>query len=523
MKKVFVIHPFLFGIFPIIYLFAHNSAENVAPSELLLAVGMVLGVTFVLFVLLSLVIKNTLKAGIILSIFIFLFFSYGHTFIVLSNYSVCRHRYLFLIFGICLTCCTYMTIRTQRKLSRGTNMLNVIACFLVMVSLVNIGVYKLKTKGILKSYNRGTAASEIERTQSEKTITPRDIYYIILDGYASESTLKEIYGYDNRDFLEYLTGKGFYIASKGRSNYPSTFLSLSSSLNMQYVNNLTDVVGADSNDKRIPYQMIRNNKIMNFIKSRGYRYVNFCSGWSPTDYNDYADINFRLTRGNEFFLVLAQTTMLRPFADELYFNEEARKKTLYTFDRLAQVHSIDFPKFVFAHIALPHPPYIFGAEGEPVSEMDYQMSGGAWKHKDLYVNQLIFINKKVKKLIDDILSKSAVPPIIVLQADHGSASTLPSLDIDNVDGIDKWALPSDINLSERMTIFNAYYLPIEGDQHLYPSITPVNTFRLIFNTLFHTSYELLDDQSYYSTYDHPYKFMNVTDRIINYKKNHRNN
>ena len=54
--------------------------------------------------------------------------------------------------------------------------------------------------------------------------TPRDIYYIIVDGYASSSTLEEIYGYDNHEFTDYLTERGFYVASESRSNYAKSTL-----------------------------------------------------------------------------------------------------------------------------------------------------------------------------------------------------------------------------------------------------------------------------------------------------------
>ena len=48
-----------------------------------------------------------------------------------------------------------------------------------------------------------------------------------------------------------------------------------------------------------------------------------------------------------------------------------------------------------------------------------------------------------------------------------------------------------------MRIFNAYYLPEGGNENLYETITPVNTFRVVFNTYFGGRYELLPDKSWY--------------------------
>jgi hypothetical protein len=118
-----------------------------------------------------------------------------------------------------------------------------------------------------------------------------------------------------------------------------------------------------------------------------------------------------------------------------------------------------------------------------------------------YRRQLVFVNKKTRETIDDILSNSSKPTIIVLQADHGPGSTLD------------WENPDETFLKERMSILNAYYLPDSDCKQLYDGITPVNTFRLIFNQCFHADYELLKDESYFSGWFHPYKFTNVTDAV----------
>jgi hypothetical protein len=66
---------------------------------------------------------------------------------------------------------------------------------------------------------------------------------------------------------------------------------------------------------------------------------------------------------------------------------------------------------------------------------------------------------------------------------------------------------------ERAAILNAYYLSGGDDSHLYPDITPVNTFRVVFNTAFGTDLSLLEDTTYISTYTYPYAFdvMEVSD------------
>ncbi|MCJ7608209.1 hypothetical protein MUP00_00870, partial [Candidatus Bathyarchaeota archaeon] len=66
-------------------------------------------------------------------------------------------------------------------------------------------------------------------------------------------------------------------------------------------------------------------------------------------------------------------------------------------------------------------------------------------------------------------------------------------------------------LTERTGILNAYYLPADSRSKLYPSITPVNTFRLIFDSCFGTHYGLLPDRVHFSTYEDRFRFVDVTE------------
>jgi hypothetical protein len=65
-----------------------------------------------------------------------------------------------------------------------------------------------------------------------------------------------------------------------------------------------------------------------------------------------------------------------------------------------------------------------------------------------------------------------------------------------------------------MGILNAYYLPNFDKKLLYPSITPVNSFRLVFNSYFDGTFELLPDENYaFVDESRIYSFFNVTDKV----------
>jgi len=514
MKKSFVIHPFLLAILPIVFLCSHN-IEQVSPSQTLLPSAIMLGFTILLVLLLWLILRDGKKTGIIVSIFLVLFFSYGHILEMIQNWQIKflgQHKCLMPIWGMLLIFTGYLVIRTRRNLHNFTYISNIISLTLVAISLINIGVYEFRTRGISADIWKG--AWEYNKSAKDNENKLRDIYYVILDGYASSSTLNELYNYDNHEFTDSLTEKGFYVASESVSNYGVTLLSLASSLNMEYVNYLR---GIKSKGQKVPYQkiknskvmnlLIKNSKVMNLLKSKGYKFVHFSSGWGPTDTNEYADYDFKCGRSDEFLMVLIQTTLLDCFANRL-IGDDARTRALRTFSRLAKVHRIQGPKFVFAHFLQPHPPYIFDANGKKVPGAELKLHGKRpWHQKQNYLNQLIFVSKKVKALVDEILLESTVQPIIILQADHGSASTFHTRR-------DDWLRPNKTNLRERFRIFNAYYLPAGGNTLLYDSISPVNSFRVIFNFYFDQHYELLDDQSYHSTYAYPYALGNVTKYVV---------
>ena len=522
MKKTFIIHPFLFAIFPILFLYSYNIGKLsiVSLSEILIPIAIILGFTIIAVGLLWLILKkDSRKAGIIVSIFLFLFFSYGRIYeqikgFKIGNFVIGGHRYLLVVWLILFILGTYFTIRTKKNLRNFSNILNVIAVVLVLFSLVNIGFYKFKTKDIKEDNN--VILQDEEISVSENLAELPDIYYIILDGYAGESSLEEFYDYDNHEFTNFLTEKGFYVACKSRCNYPWTTSSLASSLNMEYINYLSDKVGLESDDRTIPYQMITNSNVWKFLHSKGYQFVHFdSSGWGPTDRNRNADISIRVNRFNEFNILLIQTTMLKPF-EKYIIVDSGIQKVLYSFSNLAKVHQIEGPKYIFAHIMTPHPPFFFGANGELIPEAEYKLD--AYWDREKYLNQLIFVNSKLEILIEEILSKSKVPPIIILQGDHGARLTLGDPHGDREDPANiGWLYPTAEMLRESTFILNAYYLPENGSNLLYDSITPVNTFRLIFNIYFDGDYELLEDKCYYSPYWQPYNFFDVTE-IKNYNQ-----
>ena len=341
-----------------------------------------------------------------------------------------------------------------------------------------------------------------------------DLYYIVLDGYGRGDVLEELFGYDNRPFLAELERLGFEIVDQSRSNYVQTSLSLASSLNLTGLDTLGQVLDPTSDNKLPLARMIRFNALREFLESLGYTTVGFASGYRMSEWED-ADLFLRPVQHtlNPLEGLLFETSAAIAFQDWIasegsstYFPGYAshRELVLYTLNELVRIPTGDEPRFVFAHIVSPHPPFVFGPKGEPV-EHRFRYSfrdgdaflGSQQEYMTGYTSQLSFINDQILSVFKEILANSRTPPIIVLQGDHGSGLHLDYEAIENTD------------THERMSILNAIYSGDREIEQFYESMTPVNTFRVILNSVFMTDLDLLPDLCYYSTWEAPFQFIPV--------------
>lgn len=497
----------IFAVSPVIFLYSHN-VELVNFSEIIVPIIFSVAISVIAYLCLLLILKNIGKTALATIFFLIIFFSYGHIFNLVPDWKIAglsldSHRCLLPMVSIFYIIIFVFIWRAHYTPDNIIKIVSVVGITLIVMSLFNIGRYLL-TKDNQETDSEGglNKALVVDNGQN----LTRDIYYIILDGYVSSKTLQEVYNFDNNEFTEYLQQKGFYIADDSRSNYANTFLSLASSLNGSFLENQVDSTVTENKDRGPMYKMIREGAVMRSMQSAGYQYITFSSGWGATDHNKDADYEIHCSRGSEFLSVLTQTTILLPF-QEFLIGDDSRQRILCGFDELANIPKRSEPTFTFAHLVVPHPPYLFDEEGHPVSSDELQMSGHVWEDKASYLKQLVFVNHKVITLVDGLITESVTPPIIILQADHGTAVGFSQ------NGGAGWQDPTDSMLKERFSIFNAYYLPDDGSSVLYSQVTPVNTFRIIFNKYFKTEYNLLKDRSYYSSYDLPYQLVEVTDRL----------
>ena len=189
------------------------------------------------------------------------------------------------------------------------------------------------------------------------------------------------------------------------------------------------------------------------------------------------------------------------------FHQERRDRIFCQFDDITEIkHEAEKPVFVFMHVMAPHDPYVFGPNGE---EVDYKYTFGPTgtayldpdEEKIAYVNQLTYLTKILEETIKNLLENSDSPPVISIQSDTG-----PNIGFTGA--------TKELQQANRMLIFNAYYFPNEKYDLLYDDITPVNSFRVVFDSQFQTNYGMVEDKSFFSTYKKPYALIELNDLLI---------
>lgn len=360
---------------------------------------------------------------------------------------------------------------------------NVFSAILISLPTIEIGAFQLRN---LSRASPPATSSFVPSISWMRDSIPPDIYYILLDDYARSDVLKEEFGIDNSAFLGSLQQLGFYVPDCAQSNYSSTRPSLTSTFNMEYLQTLKPGVTPDDDPVwLLPY--LKHNIVRQELEGLGYKTIVFRIPWENLVWDDAAIVFGPTgpTRLSPFESLLLGTTAARVYLDvqvaqsRQIANYSNYLDTLYALETLPKVPGISGPKFVFAHLVIPHPPFVFGPNGEKI-DIPYDPDAGRnYTEEDFkrgYVAAVSYIDKKMLEIIPQLIQGSKTPPIIVIAADHGTP----------------WGGPQNAVRS-----LEAFFTP-GSESPFYKTITPVNIFRIVFDTYFNGSFGLLPDRSYYS-------------------------
>jgi hypothetical protein len=493
-------------------------------------------ITFVVFNLVALAIiwplawlatRSLKKAAILTVVALAIFFTFGRLHSSISDFVIHTPvtplgptKILLLLSIFILGAGWYGIRRLSVKNTDTANLaLSIVGVYLFFSTLISITLPLLS--GNDNNVNTNNKAQVATAAKTDKKNLP-DIYYIVLDGYARQDILKSNFGYDNSSFINALGKRGFYVASKSHSNYAHTHLSIPSTMNMEYLNYLSKEVGETSNDRAPLKKVFDYNKVVPAFKELGYKYIQIGSQWdwarsSPLDdieikSDKEADSKVLNIKLDEFALVYLQTTAIKPWITS-NIRGTLLSRVLGAFERTEKVPQVNEPTLTLTHILAPHPPYLFNRTGPiPGLTTELALDNPGFTNRIGYIDQLIYTNKLTLHMIDTILNNSTKPPIIILASDHGPASSLGGSDFQQTD-IKKMDVKG---VRERMANLMTYYFPDRDYSELYPTITPVNSFRVILRQYFKEDIELLPDKSYFSNHkDNQYRLIDVTDLVKN--------
>jgi hypothetical protein len=490
MKKILETYPLYVFLLPLFFVL-HGCLENfgyILIGDAALLAGVYLlgaGLVFGLFLVIC---RRFTTAGLAAGYFLAIFFFFGALHDFLKDHIPPAAKYSILVPVLLLAGVALLIFlkRTRRSFRRWPFFLNCL--FIIYILIEGAGV-------LVKSHSRdhngqaqafsGKHFAYIPYTDTVK----QDIYFLLFDAYASSLALKEQYHYDNGEFDSFLSAEGFHIQRGSRSNYKYTILSMPSILNMSYLDKLKDVRGGPVQEYYYLTDLIRDNELISFLQTNGYEIVN-CSifdlrGNPSLVEETLLPIKTRLITDQTFYSRFSRDIgwniyqfFINPFSDkEIYQSLNNDNKLIAALKQASGTRS-DRPRFFYGHFNIPHPPYYFDKNGDRIKVKAMYTAAD----EDLvqgYLDYLHYTNARAEEMIRTIKKNTGGKAVIILMGDHG--------------------LRYHDQLGYNPLFFvqnqNAVYFP-DKDYHLfYDSISGVNQFRVVLNSLFKQNIPLLKDST----------------------------
>ncbi|MDB5197812.1 MAG: synthase family protein [Flaviaesturariibacter sp.] len=436
--------------------------------------------------------------GLLLTAFlILLFFFFGslHDFLkegfarsALRSYKVL----LPLLAVLCVLVCWVIRFKTKSPNYYNRYIRNLCSLLLV-IEIVSFGYH---------FFNRDERKNDLSASNNLLTFKTCDnqikpnIYFIVLDAYTSSVSLKSEFNFDNRLLDSAFQASDFFISKASQSNYNVTPFSLASTFSLNY---LRPDLGADTITSNLflrAMETFKHNPLTSFFKKQGYALRNygcFEVADAPLATKPYFPETHKMLIDNQTLYARVQRDIgwnfqLRALSGQFVIPKSYREDKAYHIFRnqynwqhlIAELNKPDEedPKFVYAHLELPHEPFYLNGDGSFAS--DTAILKGTFDPRKGYVEQTKFANRFLMQLLPLVKKQKGRETVVVIEGDHGykffSKQEEPIKGFANL---------------------NAYYFSDGDYKLLYDGISPVNSFRVIFNKYFCQSLPLLRDSTVY--------------------------
>jgi len=496
---ILISHPVFLVVFFILLRYNDNQDELLF-SDLIYVFSIILSV--IIFIVLSLTIilkiskKNLTKPILASSYSVVLFFLYIPLHNVLyefqiNSFIIGRHSILLPIVIIFALMTIYFFLKSKYDYKKLLSISYAIVLILIFFNISEILFYT-----DIYPYSENTNLIQ----DFLITENPPDVYYILLDEHSGTKALETYFNYDNSNFDKSLKEMGFFIPNISFSNYSPTRMSIPAILNMDYIDIEKNLSLKEY--EIILERMIGDNAVTKIFEKNNYDVIYFYNELNmQLNSNSGIELCNNSIGNHQFFSFILDNTPIVVFKNTLDTgnNREHAENRLCVLESIPHLDDITSkPKFVYAHVLAPHPPFVFESDGTI-----YDRDVSTTPETKAYLDQLEFIDYKVLETVKLLLEKDP-KPIIVIQSDHGYRADPIE---DNFESLD-----------QSFSNFSAFYFPnIElTDDSIY---TTVNTFRILLNENFGTDYELLENRiyqpyNYDQAADYHYQTVDVTNTLI---------
>lgn len=508
------LYPWFVGIIPIIHLYTNNLGLVIDQEVFLCLILALLGTTIAFFAINQFV-EDRHRTGFILAVSSIAFSLSGHVYVLVF---IPKSLGIWTLMVLSALMCVFFLsrrIRSNLAFRHMTPVFNLVMFCLLLLQVFTLAVRIERISryvGISEAYTAKYKAPRVTEKVDDSPARP-DIYYFIPDSYPSDMWLEMTLDYDNSEFTDSLRDRGFVIVDQAQSNYDLTYLSLASTLNMQYYEGNQSPF-SDLDFLRLE---ISNSLVARQLLQSGYTYIQFLSGfWAPSALADInrdftsrgpvdvivseQDVSEAVYRGDTdgnfqyagidrsyrdpFVPLYIDTTILRLVGSQLEkilnrgdnapLPKWGPRRFLATTDAAKEIAAMPEATFALVHFIKPHLPTVFDENGDFV-DRNYSPT------REEFLAEFRFLNSRFLRMIDDILETSVHPPIIVFQADHGIKHVGDSTSDDRPLGFDTYA---------------AYHLPDAHSIGFPDDYTLINTFPLILNEVLGTTYEIQENRQF---------------------------
>ncbi|MBI3481982.1 MAG: sulfatase-like hydrolase/transferase [Bacteroidetes bacterium] len=338
---------------------------------------------------------NPVKSSILSNMIMLPFFFFQDVFLSLKDL---RARWGLPVFLVGLIMIFFWLIKTKRALITVNQYLNIVSAVLVF--------YMAFIVAMKFSNSLPKPLTQVPPTRNFQCKECPDVFLFVLDAHTSNQSLQDYFHYDNSKFSASLENRGFRVADQAFSPYTLTGYSMSATLNFDQIPNLNQYTS-------VAYAL-QNSAVVSSFKKAGYEVHNYSlfdiDGKGP-HYGLTPSFSFSIMQrilecsilNMTIFDVRLKVTLFQTHLNILRsVSDEAGKKKSH-------------PRFFYAHILAPHPPFVIDENGNEINFFDQSES---FNNKIAYTKEVEGLNKLLLNSVDKII-KGSPNAIIIIMGDHG--------------------------------------------------------------------------------------------------------